>query len=571
MPIGNPLAYLLQGPTGYGDTGVRDPLAGGLSSGRASGGGFQMRNPFGGLGGGGQTQQSGASLGGNGGYNAVMDPSRRGIFGFLGRMAGLQTREEHIFEESGQQANAGFRAIQERIEGGMSPQQAIVDFVGSPEGMDFFATVPDPVNAIQNYLKSVAPPELADPMIVGQGADVWDPNQGQVVHSNDAPQDPYTLNPNDRRFDENNELVAVGAEPVPNAPDDLVKFQAFAELAGLSPDEKKQLANVMIQKMAMPAGGDPTQAEAALSALVKSGKITEETKLLMLGGAIQVMPRRDQFGDIEGYDVVDTVGGSVQSLNSATPQDPSPLAPTASPGRTPGTRPGEMPDALNQLENPADIVEGVGMVPKLQQMFGGLFGQYNPQWGTPEEVTVRRQALANINLDAQNLRDILSNSRSSAAETKRIETILEPLSGFGRSPVDAAVALIEWGQYIDTRMGIAMETRSDPKTSKDARQNAEAEIQALKRAKAHVPPEKALMEKLVELQAAEGPIPAAIPGAIEQGEDILGAAGGDVEGAPEAAPLEFKTEAELDKAIKAGKVKAGQRVILNGRAGTIGE
>ncbi|BCH33968.1 hypothetical protein MesoLjLc_58980 [Mesorhizobium sp. L-8-10] len=71
-------------------------------------------------------------------YNRLLDPNR-GMMRGLGQLLGSPTREEHQREQFSSATAGAARAIQDRIlRGGMSPQKAILDFLGTPEGQQFF-------------------------------------------------------------------------------------------------------------------------------------------------------------------------------------------------------------------------------------------------------------------------------------------------------------------------------------------------------------------------------------------------------------------------------------------------
>lgn len=122
-------------------------------------------------------------------YNALFDPSRGGTLSTLGALMGAPTKAEYVQQRSGAANSAGIAAIQKRVESGMSPQAAIVDYIKSPEGQQWFLMSQDPMDEVRKYLANTTPPK---PGVNTVGRQLVDDN-GKLIYQ--GPEDPYTMSP----------------------------------------------------------------------------------------------------------------------------------------------------------------------------------------------------------------------------------------------------------------------------------------------------------------------------------------------------------------------------------------
>lgn len=475
-------------------------------------------------------------------FNALLDPSRGGLFGLLGRMSGAPTREEAFFKQAGQEQQRGLSAIAARQQRGMSPQQAIVDFVSSPEGMDFFSTQQDPVGVIKNYLTTTAAPAAPENLVVSPGQQVLsgaDPSQ--VIHS------------------------------VPTM--DVQNQVGMSELANLKPDEIEAMARAQMAKNAGLTGNDATQQEAATADLVKRGLMSEDTRSKLLGGVLQIQPIRDKFGDPAGHVIIDLsnpqggatfVGTSPQVGKPAKPGDEN-----YAPGITEGTRPDDRGTAGSFLnpDDPGDIILGAGLTPVIEETAGGVLGGLIPGLAG-EESARRRNALRQIKLDAQSIRGA-SEGRGFSADVKQIESIIDKM-GVLSNPVQQGTALLQWHDYLDRRAQIASTQASNPNTTPEQRGKAEEDLNAIRVARGNLPPREALIKSMDAYKASSGQIIPGIAKGIGAAKEVEGKVEETVTGEkPTPTPdkpegYSFKTEAEAMKAVEAGTVKPGMTIIING-------
>lgn len=466
-------------------------------------------------------------------YNAFFDPSAGGARGLLGSLMGNPTRQEYAAQKVGSARAAGFRKLSDAIEAGVPPQKAILQFVETPEGQNFFATSTDPAGELAQYMNQA----------VGK------------------PKEDYTLN--GQRFSgQTNEVIATGAEQDTEA---VRTFRGMSQIAGLSPEEQATLAR---GKLA--AGeGDPTQSEAAMEQLVKAGKIDPLTAQKWLAGVISIVPVKDAAGNVTGQQVFDA--STNQVINLGGPNIPAASTidePTIDPKTT---APGEPLRRLSELGlNPADVVDGAGPVGTFGEKIGGLLGNL-PGFGdlSGGQSAIKRQGLNQIAADAGTLLDVYSkNNRASKQDSDNIKTIIGGISGLTTNPTQAAEKLIMFNDYLDTRDKIATEDAGNSALTQQQRGDALAEQSAIRRARANLPDREALKAKLAALKTSPSPVEQAVPdvkAGLGAAEEDAKKAVGEVAKKPDGSEYKFDNIEGLRKAVQAGTVKAGDTVIINGK------
>lgn len=108
------------------------------------------------------------------GFNAMMDPSRGGLYSTLGAMLGYPTRAENQKAQMGQARTAGLQKLGE-LSQQLGPQKGILEFIKTPEGAAFVANSTDPAGEMKAYLGITS----TDPSMAGRGAAfAGDPAQG---------------------------------------------------------------------------------------------------------------------------------------------------------------------------------------------------------------------------------------------------------------------------------------------------------------------------------------------------------------------------------------------------------
>lgn len=119
-------------------------------------------------------------------YNPMMDPNAGGLLGFLGRMSGNPTRQEYLASQAGQQSATHLRALQAAVQGGKDPQRAIMDYLNTPGGMEWFLNPgSNPMQDISDWMKLITPKA---PSYSTVGRSLVDETTHQPVYT--APLDP---------------------------------------------------------------------------------------------------------------------------------------------------------------------------------------------------------------------------------------------------------------------------------------------------------------------------------------------------------------------------------------------
>lgn len=450
-------------------------------------------------------------------FNALFAPDRPGLFGLIGSAMGNPTRQESLLSGAGQASGAGLKAIQERIAAGMPPQKAILDVLGSPEGVDWFTTPgADPLGDITNFMKMTQPPAPQDLINMSPGSTIYDPNSREPLYTNQT--------------------------------EALQTFNGFAALSDLPEVDIADLAAANLRRM---TGGDTTATERAAGRLLERGVIDQDTHDLLLSGAISVEPVLDPYGSPTGrFTIVDKTGARPPQMVGADTMQNGPQPELETPG-APGAKPQPLATVptdekavqaappgsiLSTLEDPADIIRGGGWFAGLQRGAGNVAGDILPGL-VAEDQNKYKAALEKIRIDARELR---AGSRL-AGDIAIIDDFVNSV-GVSDTPLKVGQQLIAWQDFLDSREERAVLTMSDKTTSKEERKAAAADLNSIRTARANIPTREALAAKMDQIRQEPGPaisglgkLPGVVLDAVRQlGKDAGGA------------------EAEAEKAIEAG-------------------
>lgn len=470
----------------------------------------------------------------------LFDPSRGGLLSIVGGLMGHPTLAQHEaqtqfdYQQQSQhlqgeaRANA-IKAYQQRIAAGQTPQKAMLDVAMSPEGQRLFMEDPQAIQSLSNFVTASQDPRS----VVSANQSIVNPQTGETIYT----------------------------QPT----DKVATFNSFAELANLSDDEKTTLARAQLGAM---QSGDPTQAEAAVTRMLARGLITPDTGDKLLAGALTVMPIRDAAGETIGNMVVDMTSGTIQTLPQAKP--------APQPGEQ-GTTPEDYSkldqnSVYSRLQDPADILDGVGMLPAAREIGGGIAGQFVPGLAG-EDAAIKRQGLRNVRLAAQSLRDLL-DSRGFAADAKMVDDVANNL-GVTNNAIQAGNAMLSLHDLLDKREEEAAKTVGNPSVTAKVRGDADQELYLIRQMRQSLPPRDNLAAKIKVLREAPPVNPMDL---LKQGEDAASQLEGVVTGnqpsttppeAPQANLPTFNTIDEANKALNEGKLKPGDKIIVGGRSATV--
>lgn len=478
-------------------------------------------------------------------YSPLTDPNgplaRAGWIGAL--LAQGPTKGEYLAEKLGMAQQAALSGIGLRLQGGMTPQRAILDFANSPEGVDFF-TSGGGFTDLANVAKGLTPP-VEENVVMSPGQELRGSTTGALVAS------------------------------VP--PSDVTKFNAMTDLAGLTDQEKQQMAQATLLK---DTTGDLSAAEGAMNRLVAGGRIKQETADLILGGVLTTKPILDEAGKTIGYGVVDlsSPDGSIKQLptNGQAPgQLPQPNSRDYAPGVTPGTEPEKQPDngpMFEGMTDPADIVDAAGPIGWLIGRFGPLFGNYDPSMAGNETVQ-KRNALGRIMADAAAL---AKDGKVLKSEMDDIRALSDTL-GIMQSPISVAEKLLAMHDAYDNADKVLAATIANPNSTAKNIGDARIEQAAIRRAKANMPTRQSLLAKKERLGAMQpgAALKEAVTGAEEavtKTEKNLGVTPPEAKAPGAAGPQDYGQDAaRLRKDWENGKLRKGDTVIINGQTRPITE
>lgn len=471
-------------------------------------------------------------------YSSMRDPNgplaRAGWIGSL--MATGPTRQEVLLEQAGAGQQAAVQGIGQRIAAGMPPQRAMLDFVNSEEGQEFFVSGGG-FSDLANIVKGVSPAPLPDPINMGAGSSIFQPDG------------------------------AGGGSMIANNPvGEVQKFQAMTDFANMTKAEIEETARA---QMAAELGGDPTEGEAAVGRLVQSGRMSRETGDLMLSGAYKVQPILDQSGATVGHALVDISTGTMTQLpnnNSDPNKMPQPGDANHAAGVTPGTSEHDLEQMDNQptfqgMTNPADVVDSAGPVGFLMEKLGPIAGNLFPAL-SPVETTRNRKILGSIMADANML---AKNGKVLATEMNDLRSLADTLKVF-TDPQSATQTLLSLHDRYDNHEKELLEMEADPKTTAAVRGDAALDLAAIRRAKANLPSRESLTAKAAVLKSKK-PMDT-IGEQINEGNKALKQSGiieGDKPAATEIPGSSYSDLNTLRSDWESGKLTKGMTVTLNGK------
>lgn len=474
--------------------------------------------------GGGGSNPFAAIAGGTGARPPLLGPDAPGVFGLIGRLTGAPTRAEWQQQQAGGARATGISQFQQMIASGRSPQEALIEFVQTPEGMDMLAKDPDALRQLVTSAAAVTP---------------------------EKPEE-YTLSPGEARFQGNKQIAALD-------PSDVQEFNAFAEISNLPPEAVEELAAAKLAA----TGGDGTQQERAWGRMVAQGLVSPETADAALAGAIEVVDIRDRLGNVTGKAFYDRRDGTMTPLGGGggVPARPQPGDAEWAPGL--GDDPA-VPERTSSV--PADIVFGAGVVPRLLEAGGGVLGAVHPKFSA-RETALRRGYLQRIRTDAQNYRSAIGEDRSFARDAELIDDMVNQLGSF-TNPGYAFDALMQLHDFVDSRMERDIVILNDESRTSDVRQAADDRLSTLERIKTSLPAREALLE--IEDEVANYSVFNDLASDRDNLENEFGVDLPDMPGenrparAP-AAPMEFGSTEDLNEAFLAGEVTFGDTVTVNGQ------
>lgn len=276
-------------------------------------------------------------------FERVFNPDGGGIGGLIGSAFGVQTQQER-FGDVQSKAMQELSRLQQ--EGNLTPQQTILKFMGTPQGMELF-TSGDP-KAMDSLTKWAATVQAPTPQVnsVGPGSQpiITQPggytalpqNQSTPTIHGGTPGSPTYIARSDGSVQNMGTTpitpqvnsVAPGARAMVTNPDGSVTdrgttpttmvqdFMGMVGLSKMSPEKMQELATLW----ATPNESRSTDKQVALKALVDSGVLDAGTANKILGGIIQIKPVFNSVGENTGdIQIIDMSNPTAPQMNVVRP------------------------------------------------------------------------------------------------------------------------------------------------------------------------------------------------------------------------------------------------------------
>lgn len=316
-------------------------------------------------------------------FSALLNPDKQGtITGFLGGVLGYPTASQ----AGGAATGAALQELTALRQQGQSPQQALINFLQTPKGIEYFTQAgPDGLKSLTDGLAATVPPS---PTVhnVPVGGQLWqtDPNtQKTTMIGNNPKIEPNpVLKPGEQMFSPSGAPIEGASVPMQDT-EAVRTFQAFATLAKLPQLEIRRLAALNADPTK-----DPTEKGIAINKLVSDYGLDPQTGEKLKAGVLQIVPQKDGYGNTTGdvslIDLSNPAGATSitikpgQSINSPAPGVKPTSGATLDNGQvaTPGVTPGQgagtgvlPPTKVDPTQNKkyfgsmSDMFLGVGVVP----------------------------------------------------------------------------------------------------------------------------------------------------------------------------------------------------------------
>lgn len=415
-------------------------------------------------------------------FARIFSPSRGGVIGTIGRAAGFPSDEEVLMSKMGQGQQAGYSALQSAIQSGADPNRALLEWLQSDEGQQFFVSggsVGDAINFI-NAQKGPAPETI-------------------------------TLGPGERAFGGVPGGPMTMTASVPTT--DTQNFSDMTAMAMMPPDLIAEYAEAQLRSQMT---GDMTQQEAAAGRLMQQGFIDQEMHDKLLAGVLEFVPD-PVYGLGRGY-LVDKTTNAAVPIGAGMAQAQQP---TGNVGEgVEGFNLGERPNYTGEGEGPpqASIIFGAGPVSGIQKTLGTVFGELDPALAA-EEVNKSRVRLGQIRDTALQMRQGGRLLKDEVTAIANMATIVN------ETPVNAGNKLLAFMDWVDTAQEHAENTVARTDVTKENREAAEEMLRSIEMLRPMFPDRDQLVTATNE--AREGPsqvgrAASAIPGVVKRAVQDLG-------------------------------------------------
>lgn len=494
-------------------------------------------------------------------FNALLNPDKQGtITGFLGGVMGNPTASQ----AAGGATGDALKELSTLRAQGQNPQQALITFLQSPSGQDYFVNAgPDGLKQLTDGLQATVPPApVLTNAPAGSSTYATDPSTGKV-----------TLQ---------------GQQPTT----EVQNFSTFSQIAKLPAAKIKELAELHADPTAKNKESD---AKVAVDNLIKNYNLDPATGAGILAGTIKVLPIKDQYNaDTGRVSVVDITRNTINEISPGksnitppgAPAATSPEAPAAGApvGATPASgaatgiipaaksEPGAVqgPGTFDPTENPkyfgnkSSMFLGAGIVPNVLGAASKLGEQISPELILPEGAVANdRQTLI---AHTRNALLSLSDNGGFGINKSVINTFkdLLPSDSASSSPHDAIQKGIRLLQGIQSEAAAedANTTRSDLPQSE--------RVAAAKRAEGWRRVERTLptMEEMSKMEqsirngtAGAQNVEQGVRSLIDQGKKVFSSGKKQADGVQSSVANELSVEKSFDNMQPAELLKIDPRTL----------
>ena len=468
-------------------------------------------------------------------FNALLDPSKQGtITGFIGGLMGNPTADQAAGSATG-------RALQELTalrDQGLSPQQALVKYLQTPGGIDYFSNAgPNGLKNLTDALSATTPPA---PMIhnVPEGGALigTNPQTGQptTLFQNPKTYAPTTLGPQDIAIDRNGNKIAENTnQKAGETPADVRSFQYFTQIAKLPPEEIQRLAaikvdpskssvsSMAIDKLVDDYGLDPRLGEALKAGSVKVlplkneyGQDTGDASIVDLTGAngptVQILSAKGRR--TTGADVPNTpMAGTSPSTGAATgvlpPASTATPSPTPSPMSIPEANPKYFGNKMSMFLASGPIAKGLAAASSLSESI-------NPKLIIPEgaQAADRQVLIDTLRSDLAAMGQMGDGWVNKGVLDGYLK--LAPSGSMTESPHQSIQKAIRLAEHIRDEIAAQEEVKNDPKQPIEQRKKANSLIEGWRRVQRDMPTYDELVKGEEQIRSGTAGAPT-ISGAVD--------------------------------------------------------
>jgi hypothetical protein len=480
--------------------------------------------------------------------------------GQVSQLGSTPTTEQQNQKIVGPSRQAASPILTQLREAGKNPQQALIEFVNTPEGKNLLINDPDGLDFAKGVLAgTVAPAPTVNNVPAGGMGIITDQNGTTTVR-----------NPTEKA----QAITEIGA------------------IAQLPADALKKYAEASLQT-------STTQKQDAVKELVEKYSLDPQIGQKLLAGALQIMPINDQWGQPVGMSVVDITNGRNTFISNKQPNGAAQtigtpdgtIAGQTQPGVNPSSAGTPLPPAHTQnpdgTVNPASIFNdkrsmflGTGIMPIAASALGSILEQVDTSYvntkggQTANKVDARRNDIQQLHNALISLRD---NQSGLGIPTKVIDNVTSLAPGFG--PFETPYASVTKG--IKLYDLVNQEIAANEAATRDGGLAPSARVEASKRMDSWTAVKRALptrdsMIQMRDLIANGGADTVSLRSVIQSGMNgiksatgaVTGAVGDELSGDKKEINISGMTPKEL-LSLDPAKLNTYQRQELNNRLNRI--